>query len=270
MESASRGILFCVLAGSLACTPASSRLQEPASGPVGTPIDLSHEYSKEAIFWPTAESFRLETVADGVTAKGYYYASNNFSGSEHGGTHLDAPVHFAKGHWTVEQIPIDRLIGPVVVVDVSSKAAAETDYQITVGDLAAFEQAHGRIDASVIVLFRTDFSRRWPDAAAYLGTAERGDAAAAKLHFPGLHPEAARWLVDRHVKATCIDTASIDYGPSTMFETHRALYEHDVPAFENLMNLDRVPATGATIVALPMKIKGGSGAPLRAVAFLPK
>lgn len=254
-----------------ACSQAPPPAREAASPApfAGTYVDLSHEYADNSIFWPTAEGFHLEKVSDGINDKGYYYAANNFAGAEHGGTHLDAPIHFAQGHQSVEQIPLDRLIGPVVVVDVSAKAAANADYQISVDDLTAWEQAHGPIDASMMVLFRTDFSKRWPDAATYMGTTERGDAAVAKLHFPGIHPAAATWLAEKKVKAIGIDTASIDYGQSTMFETHRTLYGLDVPAFENLANLDQVPPTGATLFALPMKIKGGSGAPLRAVAVVP-
>jgi kynurenine formamidase len=91
-----------------------------------------------------------------------------------------------------------------------------------------------------------------------------------KLHFPGLHPDAALWLAEnRHIKAIGLDTASIDFGQSTLFESHRRLYERNIPAFENLMSLDALPAKGATIYALPMKIKGGSGGPLRAIAVLP-
>ena len=128
----------------------------------------------------------------------------------------------------------------------------------------------GEIPADAIVLIRTGFSRRWPDAGRYLGTAERGAEAVARLHFPGLHPDAARWLVaNRQFKAIGIDTASIDYGQSTRYESHRTLFERDIPAFENLAALDRLPLRGATIVALPMKIGGGSGAPLRAIAMLP-
>ena len=107
-------------------------------------------------------------------------------------------------------------------------------------------------------------------AARYLGTAERGAEAVAKLHFPGLDPDAARWLVaNRRIDAIGIDTASIDFGQSTLFESHRALYAANIPAFENLTTLERLPATGASIIALPMKIGGGSGAPLRAIAILP-
>jgi kynurenine formamidase len=255
----------------LSLLAAISACSAPAPAPLaGTFVDLSHDYSDQSIFWPTAEGFQLVKVADGMTDKGYYYAANNFSSAEHGGTHIDAPVHFAQGHWTVDQIPLDSLIGAVAVIDVSAACAKDPDYQVSVADMTSWEEAHGTLGEGAIVLIRTDFARRWPDAEKYLGTRERGEAAVAKLHFPGVHPDAARWLVEtRHIKAVGLDTASIDYGQSTLFETHRILYARDVPAFENLTNLDQLPARGASIVALPMKIKGGSGAPLRAVAILP-
>ena len=161
------------------------------------------------------------------------------------------------------------MIGDAAVVDVSAAAAAQPDYQVSLDDLTRWEQANGSLNGT-IVLLRTDYSKRWPDAAGYLGTAERGASAVARLHFPGLHPDAARWLADnRQVKAVGIDTASIDYGQSTLFETHRLLYEKNIPGLENLAQLDQLPARGARVFALPMKIKGGSGAPLRAVAILP-
>ena len=253
--------------GAAACTTAAPA---PAPNPLrGTAVDLSHDYSDQTVFWPTAEGFRLEKVADGRTPQGYYYAANTFATAEHGGTHLDAPVHFAQGRWSVDQIPLEQLIGDAAVVDVSEKCAAQPDYQVTVADLESWERAQGSLNGT-IVLIRTDYSKRWPDAARYLGTAERGEAAVAKLHFPGLHPDAAKWLVNnRSVKAVGIDTASVDYGQSTLFETHRVLYERNIPGLENITNLDRLPARGATLVALPMKIKGGSGAPLRAIALVP-
>ena len=249
-----------------------SPAREQSAAPSAPPryVDLTHELSSDSIFWPTGETFRLEKVADGVTEKGYYYASNKFSGNEHGGTHIDAPVHFAQGRWTVDQIPLDSLIGNAIVVDVSAASSSNADYQVSVADFTAWEKAHRAIEPGTIVLIRTDFSKRWPDAAAYLGTAERGEAAVPKLHFPGLHPDAATWLAEaRHVKAVGLDTASIDYGQSTLFESHRRLYERNIPAFENLTGLDALPARGATVYALPMKIKGGSGGPLRAIAVLP-
>jgi len=257
-----------------ACAPPAPSSSAPTAASTTTVnppryVDLTHDLSADSIFWPTGPVFRLDSVADGVTSGGYYYASNNYSGSEHGGTHLDAPVHFAQGRWTTDQIPLDRLIGSAVVVDVSAASSANPDYQVTAADLAAWEEAHGRIEPGTIVLIRTGFSQRWPDARTYLGTTERGDAAVAKLHFPGIHPEAATWLVERQVKAVGIDTASIDFGQSTTYDTHPRLYERNIPGFENLNALDQLPARGATVYALPIKIKGGSGGPLRAIAVVP-
>jgi kynurenine formamidase len=234
----------------------------------GTLVDLSHAYDAQTIFWPTADRFVLKKVADGMTPQGYYYAANTFETAEHGGTHLDAPVHFARGRHAVDEIPLDQLVGSAVVVDVSEQSSKNADYQVTAEDLQSWERTHGRIPDGSILLLRTGYSKRWPDAATYLGTAERGPDAVPKLHFPGLHPDAARWLVaNRAIDAVGLDTASIDYGQSTLYESHRALYERNIPAFENLANLDKLPATGATVIALPMKIKGGSGAPLRVIAI---
>ena len=267
MSTPTRGLVPGALLG--VCIAASACTATPARMPAGTVVDLSHAYDAQAIFWPTAEAFRLEKVADGVTAAGYYYAANNFFTSEHGGTHIDAPIHFAQGRRTVDQIPLDRLMGEAIVVDVTLASEADADYQVTVGDFQRAEQA-GAIPPDAIVLIRTGFSRRWPDAARYLGTAARGPDAVAQLHFPGLHPDAAKWLIsERRIKAIGIDTASIDYGQSTLFESHRLLYERDIPAFENLTSLEQLPPRGAFVVALPMKIRGGSGAPLRAIAIIP-
>jgi kynurenine formamidase len=161
-------------------------------------------------------------------------------------------------------------VGPAFVVDVSASAADDADYEVSTADLQQFEAEHGRLAEGSIVLLRTGFGERWPDRASYLGTDERGPEAVAKLHFPGLAPEAARWLVDeRTIAAIGIDTASIDHGPSTQFQSHRTLFAANVPAFENVAHLERLPATGAFVIALPMKIAGGSGGPLRIVATLP-
>jgi kynurenine formamidase len=252
-----------------ACSPPSVPTP-PSAFPEGEIVDLSHAFDDRTVFWPTSDRFRLEKVSDGITPGGYYYAANNFSTSEHGGTHLDAPVHFAQGRAAVDRIPVDRLVGAAVVVDVVAQASQDADYQVSIDDLQGWEKQHGPIPAGAMLLIRTGFSSRWPDAARYLGTAERGPDAVPKLHFPGLHPDAARWLVgNRSLKAIGIDTASIDYGQSAEFLSHRVLYERDVPAFENLADLSRLPARGAIVIALPMKIAGGSGAPLRAVAILP-
>jgi kynurenine formamidase len=262
MSRIAPALLLLALAG---CRPSPA----PAF-PDGIPVDLSHAYDAQAIFWPTAKPFRLEKVADGMTPAGFYYAANDFFTSEHGGTHVDAPIHFAQGHQTVDQIPLDRLMGAAVVVDVTEAASKNADYLVTIDDLQRTEARDGRIPDHAILLIRTGWSQRWPDAARYMGTAERGEAAVAKLHFPGLHKDAAAWLVaNRSISAIGIDTASIDHGQSTGFESHRTLFAKDIPAFENLTGLERLPPRGAHLIALPMKIAGGSGAPLRVVAIVP-
>lgn len=261
-----------VLAAALASGCSSPAPPSPAlrSFPSEELVDLSHPYDETTIFWPTSDRFRLEKTADGVTPQGYYYASNNFFTAEHGGTHLDAPLHFSQGAQAVSEIPLERFLGPAVIVDVVAQADANRDYLVTVDDLQRAERDEGAIPDDAILLIRTGFSRKWPDAAAYLGTAQRGAEAVRNLHFPGIHPDAARWLVaNRSVKAVGIDTASIDYGQSTLYEVHRTLFERNIPAFENLTALERLPLRGAFVVALPMKIGGGSGAPLRAIAIVP-
>ena len=234
-------------------------------------VDLSHEFSSETIYWPTAKRFELEEVFAGYTEQGFYYSANNFSAAEHGGTHIDAPVHFAEGRQAVDEIPLENLIAPAVVIDLSEKVSADRDYQVRVEDFLKWEGENGNLSDGVIVLLRTGQGKKWNDPEKYLGTNDRGEEAIAGLHFPGLHPDAARWLVDnRNIKAIGLDTPSIDFGQSTVFESHQILFDKNIPAFENVANLDKLPATGSLVIALPMKIKGGSGAPLRIVAFIPE
>jgi kynurenine formamidase len=244
---------------------------EPAPTALGPAVDLTHPFDERAIYWPTEEGFVLERGRAGRTEAGYWYEAHRMRLAEHGGTHLDAPVHFHEGGSTAERVPLEKLIAPAVVVDVTAACAKSRDHAVSVAELERFEAAHGRIPDGAALLLRTGFSAHWPDRARYLGTSERGAAAVAQLHFPGLDPAAARWLVaNRNVAAVGIDTASIDPGPSQRFESHQILFAADVPAFENLAHLDHLPATGAVLVALPMKIAGGSGGPLRAVAILPR
>lgn len=251
--------VICLFAGSVAAGPAPERI-----------VDLTYAFDARTIYWPTEEKgFTLSPEHAGVTDKGYYYASNAFAAPEHGGTHVDAPIHFWATGASVDAVPLDRLIGPAVLVDVRDPVRADRDHEISVADLQAWEKTHGPIPAGAIVLLRTGFGDYWPDRRRYLGTDERGVEAVAKLHFPGLAPQAAEWLADtRKIHAVGIDTASIDHGRSTLFGSHVALFSRGVPAFENVANLDRLPAKGFTVIALPMKIAGGSGGPLRIVATL--
>lgn len=237
----------------------------------GRLVDLTHAFNSKTIYWPTESGFNLIRGSAGVTEKGYYYAANRFAAAEHGGTHLDAPIHFFENRNTVDQIPLERLIGEAVVVDISKACDENSDYQVDVADLRRWETDHKRQLVEVIVLLRTGFGQHWDNRLRYLGTEKTGPEAVADLHFPGLAPSAARWLVDhRAVKAVGIDTPSVDYGQSTQFESHVTLFERNVPAFENVASLDKLPSEGSTVIALPMKIGGGSGAPLRIIAILPE
>ncbi len=259
-------VLAAALVGCVGASPDPGAIFE---GTAGRWVDLSYSFSEETIYWPTAEPFVLEQVFSGVADSGFFYAANNFSAAEHGGTHLDAPIHFAEGQYATDEIPLEQLIGPAVVIDVSNNITP--DYQIGIADIESWEASNGRIPDAAILLFRTGWGERWPDRLEYLGTEERGPDAVADLHFPGIAPAAAQWLVDeRDIDAVGIDTPSIDYGQSTRFESHQILYGANIPGFENVANLDWLPETGSFVIGLPMKIAGGSGAPLRIVAFLPE
>ncbi len=232
-------------------------------------VDLTHAFDEKTIYWPNSPStFSLTKLADGATEAGYYYRMNSFCAPEHGGTHLDAPSHFAKDGWAADQIPVSRLVAPGVVLDISKPAAADPDYRLTAADVRAFEKIHGAIPAGAIVLLRSGWGSRWPDRKRYLGDDTPGET--SHLHFPSYGKDSAELLVrERRVAALGLDTASIDYGPSKDFIVHQVANGANVAGLENLANLDQVPETGAWIIALPMKIAGGSGGPLRIIALLP-
>ena len=239
------------------------------NGTDGSWVDLTHPFSESTVYWPTDTlGFRLEELSYGHTEGGWFYASYRYSAAEHGGTHLDAPIHFAEGGDTSAEIPLDRLIGPAAVIDVSGRA--NPDYLVSIEDITIWEAEHGQIPEGAILLLRTGWDTRYGDPAAYLGTGMTGPDAVAELHFPGLSPEAAEWLVEnRNIDAVGIDTPSIDYGQSTDFRSHVILYGANIPGFENVANLDQLPPAGSYVVALPMKIEGGSGGPLRIVGYVP-
>jgi kynurenine formamidase len=211
----------------------------------------------------------LKQDSYGMTEGGYFYSSNSFAAPEHGGTHLDAPIHFAEGRRTVDQIPLGQLIAPAVVIDVRAKAAADADYRLTAADVQAWEAKHGPVPEGALVMLRTGWGERWPDRKRYLGDDKPGDA--SNLHFPSYGEEAARYLVERRkAGALGVDTASIDHGPSKDFIVHQIANGANVPGLENVAHLEELPETGAWVIALPMKIAGGSGGPVRIVALVPQ
>jgi len=233
-------------------------------------IDLSHSYNADTIFWPTSPiKFEHKELAFGDTPGGYFYSSYSFSMPEHGGTHLDAPIHFSRGKNTAEIIPLKQLLTRVYVIDISGKAAANRDYRLTMADVRSFEAEHGEIVAGSSVLLRTDWSERWPNTKSYLGDDTPGDA--SKLRFPSFGIQAMQHLVEtRKVGLVGVDTASIDYGKTTEFKVHQIVGGANIPALENLTNLSLLPPTGAFLIALPIKIEGGSGGPARVVSIVPK
>src|SRR6185503_14644254 len=194
-----------------------------------TIVNLTHPLNARTLYWPTAPSrFKLEQLAYGPTPGGWFYSAYAFSAPEHGGTHLDAPIHFSAKGATADRVPLQQLVASAVVIDVSARAASNPDYLLTVADITAFERTHGRIAPGSIVLLRTGWSTRWPDAKAYLGDDTPGDA--SKLRFPSFGPDAATLLVrERRVAALGVDVASIDYGRSTDFRVHRIAAEANVP-----------------------------------------
>lgn len=268
-------VLLLVVMGCGGAPPAESSSAASTAAPGGFPtaggrlIDLSHTFDDKTIYWPTSPStFKLERLSYGKTPGGYFYAANSLCAPEHGGTHLDSPIHFAEGKSTTEAVPLSRLIAPAVVIDISGAAGASPDALLEPTHIEAFEKQHGAIPPGTIVLVRTGWSSRWPDRKAYMGDDKPGDA--SNLHFPGISEAGARVLVERRIAAVGIDTASIDHGPSKNFIAHQVLMGADIPAFENVAALDQVPARGAVVIALPMKIAGGSGGPLRIVAWVPE
>ncbi len=232
-------------------------------------VDLTHPFDVRTIYWPTAPSaFQLTRLSYGKTEAGYFYAANTFCAPEHGGTHLDAPIHFAEGGLTVDQIPMRQLIGPAIVIDVSRQAATEPDYRLSAQDIRRWEATYGTVPEGAIALLRTGWGKWWGDRKRYLGDDTPGNA--SRLHFPSYGKDAAEFLVKvRKVAALGVDTASIDYGPSKDFIVHQIAGGANLPVLENIANLEALPETGAWIIALPMKIGGGSGGPLRIVGVIP-
>ena len=229
---------------------------------MGAIFDLTHAVDPSAPDYGAGKSpFAAEDVAQ-FDKDGYY--ARRISVPEHFSTHLDAPAHFVKGAWTVEQIPPQRLTGPLVVLDVTAKAEKNDDYEIGLDDVAGWEKQHGEIPAGAIVVARTGWAARWDSAPSYRNADKSG-----KLHFPGYSAKAAQFLVEsRNVAALGIDTLSVDPGPSQDFPVHHYTAKHNVYHLENVANLSLLPASGATAVVAPMKLTGGSGSPVRIFAFV--
>lgn len=231
-------------------------------------IDLTYSFDQHTIYWPTEKPFRHEQEHFGMTPGGYFYSSAKFAAPEHGGTHMDAPIHFNRQGDTADKIPLANCIGPAAVIDFSSRAAKDPNATMSVADIEQYEKLNGPIPDGAIVVARSGWGKFWPDKKRYLGTDKPGDVEG--LRFPGFSREALNHLLaHRKVAAIAIDTASIDPGISKDFMAHRAWLGANKPAFENLAHAERLPARGATIFCIPTRIGGGTGAPARIFALLP-
>ncbi len=240
----------------------------PSASPSITILDLTYPFDEQTIYWPNNESFHWEKSSWGHTHQGYWYASGVFSASEHGGTHLDAPIHFAEKGWSVDEIPLDQLRGPGIVLDIRPQARLNPDYMLQVEDITRWEEQYGPIPESAIVLVLTGWGQFWPDPSQYLGSSTPDDP--QTLHFPGFSQEAVSFLVnERAILGIGIDTASIDPGQSKTFPAHQVLGQGNRFAIENVAHLEKLPPKGSDITVLPMKIKGGTGGPVRIMAILP-
>ena len=264
--------IFCLLFTGLFLFSCSNKSDQKITLADVQWIDLTYNFDSSTLYWPNnAKGFEHTTDVEGITPAGFYYSSYSICTPEHGGTHLDAPIHFAKDKLTVDKLPLTSLTGDAVVIDISKNALADHDYLISVADIENWEKENGQIPDNTIILFRTGYGQFYPNREKYFGSAKTGMEAIPELHFPGIGPETTQWLIDkRKIKAIGLDTPSLDYGQSKDFKTHQILLGNNKPGFENLANLDKLPNKGIYIIALPMKIGKGSGAPLRIIAGLSK
>ncbi len=237
----------------------------------GKLLDMTYAYDESTIYWPTAKPFQLEKVFWGTSAGGYWYASNHYSASEHGGTHADAPIHFARNGRTINQVPLEEWIGPAVKVDVVEKCERNRDYLLQIDDIKNWEKKYGRIpDRAWVIMYTAIGTKYYPDKKKVLGTEKTGEEALAELSFPGFPAETIEFLVkERNITGIAIDTPSIDYGKSKDFKAHQVLCAANKLALENIANLDKLPSSGATLYVIPMMIREGTGAPARVFAILP-
>src|SRR5689334_20797381 len=236
-------------------------LDEISTGKIRV-LDLSYAINEKLVPWPGDKKWFEAKVNASVEKNGYF--TRSFWMLEHYGTHLDAPAHFPPGKATVDQIPPKQFFGPAVVLDVRADAAKTADYQLPAARVEEWEKRHGRIQSGAIVLLRTGWALRWPDARKY-----RNQDAQGKMHFPGFSVDAAKLLTERKISGVGCDTMSVDYGASEDFAVHHLALGAGLYHLENLADLSALPETGAFLVVAPIKLEGGSGGPVRVFALLP-
>jgi kynurenine formamidase len=245
-----------------------------ASGSIEV-VDLTHTLDQDfpVIILPPefgqCARFRMEEIS-AYDHRGPAWKWHNISLCEHTGTHFDAPSHWISGrdipNGNVDEIPVDRFVGPVCVIDCSAGARENEDFELTPEIILDWEKSHGRIPADSWVLMRTDWSKR--RGVDYLNMRDDGP------HSPGPTPDAIRLLVDeRGIRGFGTETVGTDAGQgmhyTPPYPAHFILHGAGRYGLQCLNNLDRLPPTGAVIVATPLKIKKGTGSPLRVIALVP-
>jgi kynurenine formamidase len=259
------GVLAACAVALMTLLPQSSRQNMVLEGiPSGKTrvLDLSYAINDKLVPWPGDENFFEAKVNATIEKNGYF--TRSFWMLEHYGTHLDAPAHFPPGKATVDQIPVKQLMGPAVVLDARAEGAKDADYQLPAAGVEEWEKRHGRIPEGAIVVLRTGWASRWPDAKRY-----RNQDAQGKMHFPGFSTGVAKLLIERKVSGLGCDTMSVDYGASGDFAVHRLALGAGLYHLENLADLSEMPENGAFLIAAPIKLEGGSGGPVRVFAVLP-
>jgi kynurenine formamidase len=265
------GITLWVILACLCFSLEVSAKSSPLSAKTEKLLDMTYAFDEKTIYWPTADPFKLEKLGWAVSEGGWWYASNKYGASEHGGTHVDAPIHFSEKGKTIDRIPLEEWIGPAVKIDVVSKCDANRDYLLTVEDIKQWEAKYGKIPPKAWVLMYTGIGTKYyPDRKKVLGTDKNGKEALPELSFPGFSAEAAEFLISkRKIKGIGLDTPSIDYGKSKDFKVHQICFGAGKLAIENIATLDKLPVKGAMLYAIPMLIRDGTGAPARVYAVLP-
>ena len=241
-------------------TPKDDRLSGIPSGHTRV-LDLSYAISDKLVAWPGDTRWFEAKVNATVEKDGYF--TRSFWMLEHYGTHMDAPIHFPPGTTPVDKIPVKQLFGPAVVLDVRAEGEKNADYLLPAVGVEQWERRHGRIPAGAIVLLRTGWAARFPDAKRY-----RNQDAEGTMHFPGFSVEAAKLLLERKISGLGCDTMSVDAGNSKDFAVHRVTLGAELYHLENLADLSALPEAGAFLIAAPIKLEGGSGGAVRVFTVL--
>lgn len=259
-------LLVVVAAALAACTPKeqeSDRFNDLFEGDLQV-VDLTHSLSKDSPYWPDPNGFVFDydtifAQPSGAPGMGKYKVS------EHFGTHMDAPVHFADGKASIDDITPNEMFGPAVVIDVTQQCETNADYLLSVEDVKNWEAEHGPIPDRAIVIMYSGWCKKWEDEKAYKNEDESG-----MMHFPGFSPEAATLLVnERNILGIGIDNFSVDAAIEKDFPVHNVVNGAGKFHLENVANVDQLPPVGAYLINAPIKIEGGSGGQVRIFAVVP-